>query len=152
MPISIGQQKLINIVQQIFQCQVIPNFRGFDWLKTDIGGRQEIDIWVPAYKLAIEYDGEQHFHPVCFGGISKEQANKAFTNRQRLDKIKDTKVDISDDVKYFVRFNYTEDINVKYVEDKLEKHGVIIPVRCLFSFDDMLDDAINPHPSIDIFV
>jgi hypothetical protein len=35
-----------------------------DWL-----GRQELDIFVPALKLAIEYQGEQHFEPVdAWGG------------------------------------------------------------------------------------
>ncbi len=36
----------------------------------------------------IEYDGEQHFKPVRFGGISKEEAALALAKRQDNDRIK----------------------------------------------------------------
>lgn len=40
--------------------------------------------------LLIEYDGEQHFRPVNFGGISDEEALKNFKITQQRDKIKNT--------------------------------------------------------------
>ena len=39
----------------------------------------------PAY---IEYDGEAHFKPVCFGGMDKDTAKKNFIKLQQHDKIK----------------------------------------------------------------
>lgn len=75
MPISKGQDKLAAIVKGLLRCQVIQNFRGFKWLSTE-NGKQEIDIWVPKFKLAIEYDGEQHFRPVKFSAISDDAAPK----------------------------------------------------------------------------
>ncbi|MNZ78252.1 hypothetical protein D3C78_968180 [compost metagenome] len=31
-------------------------------------GRQHFDIWIPEWKVAIEYHGAQHFRPVDFFG------------------------------------------------------------------------------------
>jgi DNA-directed RNA polymerase subunit RPC12/RpoP len=39
--------------------------------------------------LLIEYDGEQHYRPVCFGGISNEEAEENFEKTKINDKIKD---------------------------------------------------------------
>jgi hypothetical protein len=38
----------------------------------------ELDIYYPDIKLGIEYNGAQHYRPVCFGGISKELAKENF--------------------------------------------------------------------------
>lgn len=40
-------------------------------------------------KLLIEVDGEQHFYPVCFGGISSEEAEENFRLTKLRDEIKD---------------------------------------------------------------
>lgn len=47
------------------------------------------DFYLPEYNLFIEYDGEQHFKPVTFGGISKEDAEHNLQQTQERDKIKD---------------------------------------------------------------
>ena len=39
--------------------------------------------------LVVEFDGAAHFRPVCFGGISQEQAEENFVTAQRRDRIKD---------------------------------------------------------------
>ena len=39
--------------------------------------------------LFIEFDGRQHYEPQRFGGMSKEQAEKAFEKQKEHDKIKD---------------------------------------------------------------
>ena len=31
-------------------------------------GRQHFDIWIPNWKIAVEYQGKQHFEPVEFFG------------------------------------------------------------------------------------
>jgi len=41
------------------------------------------------HNIIIEYDGEQHFRPATFGGISKEQAEENFRKTQERDKLKD---------------------------------------------------------------
>lgn len=47
------------------------------------------DFYLPEQRLAIEYDGEQHFRPVNLGGMSDESAIKEFELTQKRDKIKD---------------------------------------------------------------
>lgn len=50
----------------------------FLWL-----GKQSFDIYIPGKKIAIEYQGRQHFEPVeCFGG------NSGYKHQRVLDKMK----------------------------------------------------------------
>jgi len=116
-----AQKKLYKIIEDIFpKLDVYNNYRGFDWLKTAKGGKQEIDIWIPHIKLAIEYDGEQHFIPVRFGGVSEEKAADNLENMEKLDKVKNRKMKKhSEDISHFIRFNYTENLDLDYVKNKI---------------------------------
>jgi hypothetical protein len=90
------------------------NCRDFEWLRTDTKtGKQEFDIFLfnqdMTFTLAVEYDGQQHFEPVCFGGISIEEATILFKKTQAYDTLKNAKVAAHpNEIKYFIRFNYTE--------------------------------------------
>lgn len=97
------------------------NFRDFDWLKTSKYGKMEIDIYVKNLKLAIEYDGKQHFEPVCFGNISLEQAKKNLIKQKQKDLLKNNKINKSDDIDYFIRFNYKEKLTEKYILNRIEE-------------------------------
>ena len=101
------------------------NSRDFDWLKTTSGHKQEIDILVPDVKLAIEYDGEQHFMAVPrFGGEEELKQTK------RRDKLKDSKIKAHpEDVQYFVRFSYKEPLTEEYVRNKLIEANVPMPAK-----------------------
>ena len=46
------------------------------------------DFYLPDYNILIEYDGEQHFRPVNFGGINDEEALANLNTVQYHDKIK----------------------------------------------------------------
>lgn len=46
------------------------------------------DFYLSKLHKIIEIDGEQHFYPVSFGGISKQQAQLNFERSQERDKIK----------------------------------------------------------------
>lgn len=50
--------------------------------------RLPFDFYLPKYNICIEYDGEQHFQPVNFGGISDECAIINFKKTQIHDNIK----------------------------------------------------------------
>ena len=114
------QNKLYTILCDIFTTDVYQNYKGFDWLITpDTKKRIEIDIWIPSVKLAIEYDGEQHFRAIDFFG-----GEKTFKRQQKLDKYKNKLIKESNIVKYFVRFDYTEKMDKEYIITKLNK---IIP-------------------------
>ena len=122
------QAKVAKIVGGIFpNCQVLTDYRGFDWLRTKNGPKQHIDVLVPELKLAIEYDGEQHFMPVKFGGVSTERAEENLKKCQRRDRDKNKKIKNNpNDVKYFIRFNYKEKLTEEYIIDKIRKAGVKI--------------------------
>ena len=46
------------------------------------------DRYLPEYNVLIEYDGEQHYYPVNFGGITDKQAQTNFQITQLHDNIK----------------------------------------------------------------
>lgn len=46
------------------------------------------DFYIPKYNLCIEYDGQQHFRPVNFGGCSDEQALGLYNRTKENDLIK----------------------------------------------------------------
>ena len=99
------QRIIASMVSKLFpHYTVITNFKGFEWLKTKMYGKQELDIWIPELKLAIEYDGELHFMAIdYFGG------QDAYEQVQQLDAIKNQKIaEHPEDVKYFIRFSYKE--------------------------------------------
>lgn len=48
------------------------------------------DFYLPEYNILIEYDGEQHYRPVNFGGITDERAFENFKITQHHDFIKTT--------------------------------------------------------------
>jgi len=119
---SKSQRYIYNILKEHFSaCTVMFNYKDFDWLKTSARGKMELDIFVIELKLAIEYDGEQHFMPVKFGGMSEKQAAKAFSKQKERDIIKNNLIkQNSNDVKYFVRFNYKENLKKEYIIDKIK--------------------------------
>lgn len=123
------QNKIAKIIEVLFpHCTVKQNYKEFEWLKTDkIRGRQELDIYIPELKLAIEYDGEHHFEPVRFGNISKKQANIKYKRQKKLDKIKNKKIEQHpEDITHFIRFNCKELIGKEYVIDKILNSGITL--------------------------
>ena len=60
----------------------------FTDLRGTKGGIISYDFYVPTYKLLIEFQGEQHYNPITFGGISTEQAEQRYNNQVEHDKLK----------------------------------------------------------------
>jgi hypothetical protein len=57
---NISETKLFNILKKEFiNIEVLHLYRNMDIL-----GRKSIDIYLPEYKIAVEYQGRQHFEPV----------------------------------------------------------------------------------------
>jgi len=52
------------------------------------GGPLEFDFYTKYIKFLVEYDGEQHFRPVRFNGISEEKAKEHFRITQHHDFLK----------------------------------------------------------------
>ncbi len=77
-------------------------------------GQQSYDIYLPKYKIAIEYQGKQHFEPVeYFGG------EDSFKNQQQRDKRK-LELSKENDIT-LIYVNYWEDLSPELVKEKVDK-------------------------------
>jgi len=129
------------VLGEIFSNNIIyENYKNFDWNISFKGNLMTIDRFVEGIRLAIEYDGEQHFVPIEFYG-----GKVAFKERKELDELKNKlmKEHIqkhagkeTGDVTYFIRFNYKEfDYRTpknkikEIVVSKLKKHNVPLPEK-----------------------
>lgn len=72
-------------------------------------GREKFDWVILGLNIVCEIHGEQHFKPVCFGGITMVEARKVFEKRVEVDKIKK---DLAEDVGWAY-------VVVKYDEKKI---------------------------------
>lgn len=57
-----------------------------NWLKP-----QRLDVYLPELEIGIEYQGEQHYRPVDFGGKGKRFSKKQFKENQERDERKKQK-------------------------------------------------------------
>jgi hypothetical protein len=120
-----SQVKLQDILVELLDCNAKPNYKGFEWLKNK--RNLEIDLWFPDLKLAVEYDGVQHFKPTRYSnGQSEESMLKQFKGCQKRDRLKTRLIKKHpNEVAFFIRFNYKEKLTKDNVLRKLRKHGVI---------------------------
>lgn len=84
-------------------------------------GKQEIDIFLPEYKIGVEFQGEQHFEAVDFGGYGIEKANKLLLENQERDKKKLNKC-LKSGIKlfYFSNLGYNVFLGEKIYHDENE--------------------------------
>ena len=117
---SVGksQIKCANILSKLLNKTPKQNFRP-KWLtnpKTNYP--LEIDVYFPELKIAVEYNGAQHYKPVTLGGCSKKTASKIFKGVQQRDRIKKELIDSQPDkVRHFIIIKYTE----KLTEENLTR-------------------------------
>lgn len=118
-----SQKKLFKTIKKIFlNLDCFFNFKEFVWLRSKSSRPQEIDIFVPALKLAIEYDGKQHFQSIDFFG-----GEKAFNLIKKLDQNKNKLIsEHPEDVKTFIRIPYWEYITEENVIRILKESGVSV--------------------------
>ena len=75
------ETNLFNILKKVFPSTKIIH----SYYNAKILGKKEIDIFFPEYNIGIEYQGEQHFKPIDFGGYGKERATQIFEDTQQRD-------------------------------------------------------------------
>lgn len=83
---STGERRVFNTLKQLdlkFEHQ-----KRFDGLIGTGGKRLSYDFYVEDYNLLIEYQGEQHNHPVVFSNTTLDEANKSFEIQCEHDKRK----------------------------------------------------------------
>ena len=79
-----------------------------DWLKP-----QHIDIFIPSKKLAIEYQGQQHFEPIDFFGGKSSFEDQCKRDKRKLEKCKKNKIEL-------IYWKHDEAISTKNLIDKLK--------------------------------
>jgi len=110
----VSETSLSRIVQELLPGQVIQRHARPDWLEG-----LELDIYLPELGLAIEYQGQQHFHPIeAWGGqealekLQERDARKAGICNERG--IRLTTVD------------YTEPLTREHIRHVLQSSGVTL--------------------------
>lgn len=107
-----SEELVYNIVKKLYkEYQVIYQYKPF-YLSTD-GGNMSYDIYICGLKIAIEYQGKQHFEPVeFFGGVENYQ------EQQKRDKLKALRSQ-ENGIK-LIYVNYWEDITPELIKNKIE--------------------------------
>lgn len=83
------------------------------------------DFYLLDYNICIEFDGEQHYYPVRFNGMSQEKAEENFKNVQFRDKIK-TEYCVDNDIP-LIRIPYTYRGKIfPFLQKELEEYNLII--------------------------
>lgn len=75
------------------------------------------DFYLPSCNMVIEYDGEQHFRPVKFGGADDTKADARFERGQQHDRIKNEYC--RNNAINILRIDYTQ---FDEIENILDKH------------------------------
>lgn len=82
-------------------------------------GRQHLDIFIPALKIAFEYQGQQHFEPLdCFGG------QETFLEMQKLDRRKKAKCTRRNIKLYYVKDGYILEDILKIIAQSSKKQNI----------------------------
>ena len=108
-----SEELVYNITKKLYRdYQVLYQYKPF-YLNTE-KGNMSYDIYICGLKIAIEYQGKQHFEPVdYFGGIEN------FLKQHERDEIK-AKRSIENGVK-LIYINYWEDITPDLIRSKIEE-------------------------------
>ena len=121
-----SQKKLQAILEDILQEKSI-TIRP-EWLKNPkTGYNLEIDIYFPKLKLAVEYQGRQHFEPVIFGKYGSETANNNFIKQKARDNIKRKLVRtaiLDNKINYYIEVPYFEELVKKNIISYLAKNNI----------------------------
>ena len=119
------QREYQKLLEEILGLRAVSNCRDLLCLLCPNGYSQEMDIWFPDIGFGAEIDGQQHFYPVRFDGVSQERAEENFERQKCLDSIKNEKIrQHPEEVKYFIRFSYLEPTTKEYAIYKLVDAGV----------------------------
>jgi hypothetical protein len=83
-------------------------------------GNQRFDIYFPELNIGIEYQGEQHFRPVDFGGKGREVSQQQFLENQKRDIIKKQKSIENDCILIFVLPKYDLETVLNEIENSIK--------------------------------
>lgn len=105
----VEEAQLLNMVRDIFRSEKVVHQASPEWL-----GLQRFDIYLPRRKIAIEYQGIQHYEPVPFFG-----GEEGFLRTQELDRRK-AKLCAENGV-FLICFRYDDPLTREIVEARIKK-------------------------------
>lgn len=108
----VSETLLYQMVHRIFAKHEVVHHHRPDWLDG-----LELDIFVPALQLGLEYQGQQHFHPInAWGGVP---ALRALRSRDQEKRRKCEEAGVA-----LVEIDYTEPLTEDHVRRRLEEVGI----------------------------
>ena len=116
-----NQMRLFEIVKTIFsEKEVLFDYKASFMKFKGSGIPMELDIWIPEERIALEYQGQQHFTPF----FNNNSLLDELENIRRRDEEKRQACKDNDIV--LVEIKYTWDRSMEYVLDSLEQAGIEI--------------------------
>jgi len=113
---SKGEKQLSKILICLFPNNKIRSQDNLNFL-----GRQKVDFSVRDLKLAFEYDGEHHFHPVQFNGMPLKRAKRIFQYTVERDQRKNETC--RKQGYRIIRFKYDEKLTLEDIRQKVAEVG-----------------------------
>lgn len=106
-----GEMSLLDELKKAFPNEeIIHSYRNKQILH-----KQEIDIFFPKHKIGVEFQGEQHFSPVDFGGDGLEIASALFIENKKRD-VKKKQLCDKNGIKIFY---FSDTKNEKFLGEKV---------------------------------
>lgn len=106
----IHETLLFNYIDVMFSNYSVEREASPDWL-----GNQRLDIYIPELKLAIEYQGQQHFKAVGLFGGKEGLAKTKRRDKDKFIKCKNNGINL-------VYFTYKDNLSEKLVNSRLKKY------------------------------
>jgi len=109
----IAEEQVLNITKKLYKEDVvISQYKPF-FLKSPFGGQMSYDIYIQNLNVAIEYQGEQHFHPVDYFGGEESFEKQKIRDEEKMRLSKEHGIKL-------VYINYDEVISKELIREKVE--------------------------------
>jgi len=107
----ISETMVYDIMRRLFPHDVVRRHHRADWLKG-----LELDVYLPNRRLAVEYQGQQHFHPVKAWGGKRALIALRERDQRKAEICRMAGVEL-------VTVDYTEPITESHLRTILREHG-----------------------------
>lgn len=85
---SKGETKIYEVLNSFGMEEYIDYFQEYKFDSCKNQKHLPFDFYIPKLNLCIEYNGEQHYRPVRFGGMSIKKSKERFSSQKNRDRIK----------------------------------------------------------------
>lgn len=104
----VSETLLANLVKFLFPDYLVEREASPEWLE-----RQRFDIYLPEIKLAIEYQGQQHYQPIAIFGGEEGFKKNVFRDQLKRDRAKAAGVEI-------IEFRHGEQLTEDLVSSRIK--------------------------------